>query len=298
MIGLSGCLVALVTPFHGDGTVDEKALRALVRRQLEKGTDGIVPCGTTGEGATLTDDETQRVVSVVMEEVNGRVPVVPGGGSNNTSRAVQKTLKLASLGVDAVLSVAPYYNKPTQQGLYQHFRAVAEGGGVPIVVYNVPGRTASNLQPKTLARLAELENVVAVKEASGDLGQVMEIVRTTPDLTVLSGDDALTLPMIVLGAQGVISVVANEAPGLMQSMVRQALVGEWTRARELHYRLLPLMNANFLESNPIPVKAALAILGVVQEEYRLPLVPPSQKTRDELQRLLYVLQLLNPTEAS
>jgi 4-hydroxy-tetrahydrodipicolinate synthase len=295
---LSGCLVALVTPFHGDGTVDEPALRALVRRQLEEGTDGIVPCGTTGEGATLADDETKKVASVVMEEVNGRVPVVAGGGSNDTSIAVQKARMLASLGVDAVLSVAPYYNKPTQQGLYQHFRAVAEGAGIPIVVYNVPGRTASNIQPETLARLAELENVVAVKEASGDLAQVMEIVVAAPDLIVLSGDDALTLPMMVLGAQGVISVVANEAPGLMRNMVQQALADDWNGARELHYRLLPLMNANFLESNPIPVKAALAILGVIQEEYRLPLVPPAQKTRDELHRLLYVLQLLNPTVTS
>jgi 4-hydroxy-tetrahydrodipicolinate synthase len=233
-----------------------------------------------------------------MEEVNGSVPVVAGGGSNDTSVAVRKTQMLASLGVDAVLSVAPYYNKPTQEGLYRHFRAVAEDGGIATVVYNVPGRTASSIRPDTLARLSELENVVAVKEASGDLGNVMEIVRNAPDLTVLSGDDALTLPMLILGARGVISVVANETPGPMQSMVQKALAGDWEGARQVHYRLLPLMNANFLESNPIPVKAALAILGVVEEEYRLPLVPPSQRTRDELHRLLYMLQLLNTSETS
>jgi len=293
---LSGCMVALVTPFRPDGEVDEKALRRLVKRQLSKGTDGIVPCGTTGEGATLSDAETERIVAVVLEEVDGRVPVVAGAGSNSTRIAVEKTRQMASLGVDAVLSVAPFYNKPTQRGLYEHFRAVAEDGGTPVVVYNVPGRTSCNILPETVAMLAEIENIVAIKEASGDLVQVMEILGGALELSVLSGDDALTLPMLSLGAKGVISVVANEAPGAMQSLVRAAIEGDWARARELHYKLLPLMNANFIETNPLPVKAAVAILGLISETYRLPLVSPTQKTRNELQRIMYRLGLLDPED--
>jgi len=296
MIRLSGCMVALVTPFRPDGEVDEQALRRLVKRQLSKGTDGIVPCGTTGEGATLSDAETERIVAVVLEEVDGRVPVVAGAGSNSTRIAVEKTRQMASLGVDAVLSVAPFYNKPTQRGLYEHFRAVAEDGGTPVVVYNVPGRTSCNILPETVAMLAEIENIVAIKEASGDLVQVMEILGGALELSVLSGDDALTLPMLSLGAKGVISVVANEAPGAMQSLVRAAIEGDWARARELHYKLLPLMNANFIETNPLPVKAAVAILGLISETYRLPLVSPTQKTRNELQRIMYRLGLLDPED--
>ncbi len=290
---LSGSLVALVTPFRSDGGLDEVALRRLVRWQVGQGTDGIVPCGTTGEGATLSQEEAERVVSIVLEEVDGRVPVVAGAGSNNTKVAVEKAARMRELGVDAVLSVAPYYNKPTQQGLFEHFRTIAEDAGVPVVVYNVPGRTGCNVMPETLARLAEVPHIVAVKEASGNLVQIMEILASAPGLTVLSGDDALTLPMMVLGAKGVISVVANEAPALMHEMVRAALEGDWAVARELHFRLLPLMQANFLESNPIPVKAAVAMLGHITESYRLPLVPPNQKTRNELQRLLAELGLLS-----
>lgn len=294
MPALSGSLVALVTPFRPDGGLDEPALKTLVRRQLAEGTDGIVPCGTTGEGATLNEAETDRVVSLVVQEVDGRIPVVAGAGSNDTRVAVARAKRMKELGADAVLSVAPYYNKPTQQGLYEHFRTIAEDCGIPVVVYNVPGRTASNILPETMVRLADLPNIVAVKEASGNLVQIMEILSGAPGFTVLSGDDALTLPMLLLGAKGVISVVANEAPGLMHELVRAGLEGDWAVARELHFKLLPLMQANFLESNPIPVKGAVALLGLITETYRLPLVSPSQKTRNELQRLLYVLGLLKP----
>ncbi|MBN1425178.1 4-hydroxy-tetrahydrodipicolinate synthase [Candidatus Fermentibacteria bacterium] len=294
MPALSGSLVALVTPFRPDGGLDEPALKTLVRRQLAEGTDGIVPCGTTGEGATLSEAETDRVVSLVVQEVDGRIPVVAGAGSNDTRVAVARAKRMKELGADAVLSVAPYYNKPTQQGLYEHFRTIAEDCGIPVVVYNVPGRTASNILPETMVRLADLPNIVAVKEASGNLVQIMEILSGAPGFTVLSGDDALTLPMLLLGAKGVISVVANEAPGLMHELVRAGLEGDWAVARELHFKLLPLMQANFLESNPIPVKGAVALLGLITETYRLPLVSPSQKTRNELQRLLYVLGLLKP----
>lgn len=293
---LSGSFVALVTPFRLDGCVDEPALRKLVRWHLAEGTDGIVPCGTTGEGATLAEEETDRVVSIVLEEVDGRIPVIAGGGSNDTKAAVAKAVRLRELGVDGVLSVAPYYNKPPQQGLFEHFRAVAEGCGIPVVVYNVPGRTSCNILPETMAKLAEVPNIVAVKEASGNLVQIMELIHQAPSLTVLSGDDALTLPMMVLGARGVVSVVANEAPRLMHELVHAGLEGDWVSARTLHYRLLPLMQANFLESNPIPVKGALALMGHVAERYRLPLVAPAQKTRNELQRILVALELLGPEE--
>ncbi len=296
MVKLSGSMVALVSPFRSDGGLDEQALRGLIQFQLSNGTDGIVPCGTTGEGVTISDEETKRLVSIVLEEVDGRVPVVAGAGSNSTMVAVQKAKAMASLGVDAILSVAPYYNKPTQQGLYEHFRAVAEDGGVPVVVYNVPGRTSCNILPETILKLSELDQIVAVKEASGDLTQVMEIIRGTDHLAVLSGDDALTLPMLALGAKGVISVVANEAPSMMHSLVRSALEGDWEKAREIHYKLFPLMQANFIETNPIPVKAAVALLGLINETYRLPLVPPSQKTRNAMQRMLYTLGLLDPQE--
>jgi len=296
MQALSGSLVALVTPFEQGGDLDEPALRRLVRRQVSEGTDGIIPCGTTGEGATLSEEETDRVVSAVLEEVNGRIPVIAGAGSNNTKVAVARAARMRELGADGVLSVAPYYNKPNQQGLFEHFKAVAEGGGLPVVVYNVPGRTASNILPETMVRLSELPNVVAVKEASGNLVQIMEILAGAPGFTILSGDDSLTLPMMVLGAKGVISVAANEAPRLMHELVRAGLDGDWAAAREHHFKLLPLMQANFLESNPIPVKGAMALMGLVAENFRLPLVPPTQKTRSELQRILYGLGLLRPEE--
>jgi len=296
MISLSGSLVALVTPFRADGEIDEQALKSLVQFHLANATDGIVPCGTTGEGATLSAEETNKVVSIVLEEVDGRVPVIGGAGSNSTSDAVRRASDMRKLGVDGVLSVAPYYNKPTQQGLYEHFRSVAEDGGAPVVVYNVPGRTASNILPDTVIKLAQLENIIAVKEASGNLNQVMEILAGTSDITVLSGDDALTLAMLILGAKGVISVVANEAPALMHNLVRAGLEGDWEKAREYHYKLLPLMNSNFLETNPIPVKSALALMNKINETYRLPLVPPSQKTRNEMQKVLYRMGLLDPEE--
>jgi 4-hydroxy-tetrahydrodipicolinate synthase len=292
---LKGCATALVTPFGGDGSVDEGRLRAFVDFQIEGGVRVLVPCGTTGESATLTEEEDRRVIRLTVEAAGGRARVVAGAGSNSTAAAVEYSRAARDLGADAVLVVAPFYNKPTQAGLYAHFRAVAEAvEGLPVVVYNVPGRTASNISAATTLRLArEVENVAAVKEASGNLSQIMEILRARPaDFRVLSGDDSLTLPMIALGADGVVSVASNEAPALMSQMTDAALAGRWDEARALHYRLLPLMETNFIESSPGPVKAALAMMGLVEENLRLPLVPVEEKSRARLREVLEELGLL------
>ncbi|MBI2149849.1 MAG: 4-hydroxy-tetrahydrodipicolinate synthase, partial [Acidobacteria bacterium] len=258
-----GTGTALITPFKPDGSIDEKALRLLVDFQIEGGVDMLLPCGTTGEGATLDADETDRVVEIVVEQSKRRVPVIAGAGSNSTAKAIQGTRRAKKAGADGVLSVGPYYNKPTQQGYYEHFKAIAESEDIPIIVYNVPGRTSGNIEAKTMLRLAEIPNIVAVKEASGNLGQIMDIIRESPrDFRILSGDDAMALAVIALGGHGVVSVVSNEAPGMMSTLVHAALEGNFIKARELHYKLLPLMNANFIESNPIPVKAALAMMGL------------------------------------
>jgi len=289
---LKGASVALVTPFNRDGTLDEGALRELVDWQIEQGIDGIVAAGTTGEAATLTGEEQLRLIEVVIERAGGRCPVVAGTGSNSTARSVELTAEAERLGCAAALVVGPYYNKPTQEGLYRHFRAVAEATRLPIIVYNVPGRTASNIAAETVLRLAALENVAAVKEASGDLAQIMRILRERPEgFLVLSGDDALTLPILALGGDGVISVVANECPAEFRRMVWACLEGRWEEAREIHYRLLPLMEVNFIESSPIPVKAALAMMGRIREEYRLPLVPMSDANRSRMRTLLEALGL-------
>jgi 4-hydroxy-tetrahydrodipicolinate synthase len=293
VFSLRGASVALVTPFNADGSLDEPALRGLVDWQIEEGIDAIVAAGTTGEAATLATVEQIRVIEVVLDQAGGRCPVVAGTGSNSTARSVEMTGEAERLGCAGALVVGPYYNKPTQEGLYRHFRVVAESTRLPVVVYNVPGRTASNISAETVLRLAALENVAAVKEASGDLGQIMGILRERPEgFLVLSGDDALTLPLLALGGDGVISVVANQVPGLFRRMVWAALEGRWDEARDIHYRLLPLMEANFIESNPIPVKAALAMMGRIQEEYRLPLVPMSEANRSRLGELLGALGLL------
>jgi len=292
---LRGCGTALVTPFTAAGAVDEKRFRALVERQIAAGVRLLVPCGTTGEAATLTASEHEQVIALTVETARGRAKVLAGAGSNATAATVDRARAARAAGADALLLVAPYYNKPTQPGLVAHFRAVAQAvGDTPIVLYNVPGRTASNLAaPTTLALAREVENIVGVKEASGDLAQIMAILRDRPaGFRVLSGDDAVTLPLIALGADGIVSVVSNEAPDLMANLAESALRGEWEAARELHYRLLPLMEANFLESNPGPVKAALAAMGLLEEHFRLPLVPVQEQTRARVRAVLGALGLL------
>jgi 4-hydroxy-tetrahydrodipicolinate synthase len=288
-----GTGTALVTPFKADGTVDERALRGLVDFQIAEGIDMILPCGTTGEGATLTSEETDRVIQIVVDQARGRVPVIAGAGSNSTAKAVEATKRARRMGATGVLSVGPYYNKPTQQGFYEHFKAIAEAEDIPVIVYNVPGRTSSNIEAKTMLRLAEIPNIVAVKEASGNLGQIMDILRDRPsDLRVLSGDDAIALAVVAMGGDGVVSVVSNEAPRMMSEIINAALEGNLARARELHYKLLPLMNLNFIESNPIPVKAALAMMGLIEENYRLPLVRMTPGNRERLAKVVEDVGLL------
>lgn len=292
---LRGCATALVTPFTAGGAVDEKRLRDLIEYQLAGNVRVLVPCGTTGESVTMNDEENRLVIRTTVEVSRGRAKVIAGTGSNSTAVTIERSKAARELGVDGVLTVAPYYNKPTQEGLYAHFRAVAEAvGDLPVVIYNVPGRTSSNISPETTLRLArDIENIVAVKEASGNLSQIMEILRERPEgFRVISGDDALTLPMIALGAEGLISVASNEAPELMSRMNDLALAGNWEEARALHYRLLPLMEGNFIESSPGPVKAAMALMGLLEENLRLPLVPVQEKTRARMREILSELGLL------
>ncbi len=288
-----GTGTALVTPFRNDLSVDEDALARLVEFQIEGGVDMILPCGTTGEGATLENDEWERVIARVVESVAGRVLVIAGAGCNSTARAQRLTQRAAQLGADGVLSVGPYYNKPMQEGYYEHFKAVTEVNDLPVVVYNVPGRTSGNINAETMLRLAELPGIVAVKEASGDFLQIMEIIRCRKEgFRVLSGDDGLTLPMIAAGADGVVSVISNEVPTMYRELVDRALEGDFEGARSLQYRLLPLMRANFIETSPIPVKAVLAMMGLLEEAYRLPLTQPSRQTRDTLRRIASELGLI------
>jgi len=292
---LRGCATALVTPFKENGAIDEERLRSLIEYQITNGMQLLVPCGTTGESVTMTEKEDQRVIEITVEATRGRARVIAGTGSNSTDSAIAYSVSARDLGADAVLVVAPYYNKPTQDGMLAHFRAVAEAvPDLPVVIYNVPGRTSSNITVQTTLRLArEVENIVAVKEASGDLAQIMAILRSRPkNFRVLSGDDALTFAFIALGADGVISVASNEAPAFMSQMVDLALAGDFDRARDLHYRLLPLMEANFIESSPGPVKAGLALMGLIEENFRLPLVPVSEKTRARMHEVLSELGLI------
>jgi 4-hydroxy-tetrahydrodipicolinate synthase len=295
---LRGCATALVTPFAGDGSVDEKCLRDLIEYQIAGNVRVLVPCGTTGESVTMTEEENKLVIRTTVELARGRAKVIAGTGSNSTAVTIQRSKAARDLGVDAVLTVAPYYNKPTQDGLYAHFRAIAEAvDGLPVVIYNVPGRTSSNIAAETTLRLArDVENIVAVKEASGNLSQIMEILRSRPEgFRVISGDDSLTLALIALGGEGLISVASNEAPELMSRMNDLALAGNWDEARKLHYRLLPLMEANFIESSPGPVKAGMALMGLLEENLRLPLVPVQEKTRTRLGEVLTELGLLKET---
>jgi 4-hydroxy-tetrahydrodipicolinate synthase len=280
MTRLQGCGTALVTPFTESGSVDFPALRALVDWQIAEGIDFLVPCGSTGEAQTLNDSERERVVAAVVELANGRVPVMAGATSNDTARAVDEAQRMCRLGADYVLSATPYYNKPTQEGLFRHFSAVADAATKPVCLYNIPGRTAVNLRPELALRLAEHPNIRGIKEASGDLSQIMTLLQSRPDhFAVLSGDDWLTLPVLGAGGDGLISVVSNEIPAAMTALVHLLLSDNIHNARSLHYRLLPLMNANFLETNPAPVKAALHCMGRIRNVLRLPLVPVTEKTR-------------------
>jgi len=284
---LRGCGTAIVTPFKADGSIDEPALRSFVDWQVTEGIDFLVPCGNTGETPTLTKDEWLRVINITIEVVNGRVPIVAGATSNCTWEAVEKAQTVAKIkGVDYILSASPYYNKPTQEGQYQHFKAIAEAVDKPIMLYNVPGRTSVNIEVATLVRLAELKNIVAVKEASGSISQIADVVAAVPkDFLVFSGDDALTLPVISLGGVGIVSVASNEIPKEMSQMTRAALENRWDDARQLERKFLALMQANFIESNPMPVKAVLAMMGKMEENYRLPMLKMKSDTRAKLQKI-------------
>jgi 4-hydroxy-tetrahydrodipicolinate synthase len=291
----TGCGTALVTPFTRSGELDETALRRLVRRQLEAGIHFLVPCGTTGESPTLDRHERRRVVEIVVEEAAGRVPVLAGAGGYDTREVVEAAREMAGAGADGLLSVTPYYNKPTPDGLERHYAAIAAATPLPIIVYNVPGRTGCNVDPATLRRLAAIPTVAGVKEASGNISQICEVCAAAPPgFLVLSGDDAVTLPAMAVGARGVISVASNQVPAELSAMVEAAERNDFAAARAIHERLLPLMLANFAESNPIPVKATLAMMGLIEEAYRLPLVPPRAETRARLARVLEGLGLLAP----
>ena len=289
-----GTATALVTPFKKDGSVDEYALRELVEFQVKGKVEALVPVGSTGEGATLSEAEQAFVIETVVDQVNGRIPVIGGASSNSTTKAVALAKQVKQSGADAILTVAPFYNKPTQDGLLQHFSAIADAVDIPIILYNVPGRTASNIEAKTALRLAEdIPHLAGVKEASANFGQIMEILHHRPaGFGVWSGDDNLTLPLVALGADGIVSVVANEVPRMFSDMVRAALKGKWEKARELHYHLLHLMNINFIESNPIPAKAALNMMGMIENQLRLPLVPLSEANRPKLEKTLLELNLI------
>ena len=286
-MNLRGCGTALVTPFKPDGSIDEPALRSLVSWQIESGIDFLVPCGSTGETPTLTREEWLRVIDITIEVAAGKVPIVAGATSNATAEAVEKAKTVAARkGVDAILTASPYYNKPTQEGQYQHFKAIAEAVNKPLVLYNVPGRTGANIEPATLGRLAQIKNIIAVKEASGNMSQIADVFNAVPPgFLVFSGDDAITLPVIALGGVGIISVASNEIPKEMADLTRAALAGKWDEARKLQKKYLALMQANFIESNPMPVKAVLAMMGRIGEVYRLPMVPMKKETRVKLEQV-------------
>ncbi len=291
---LQGCGTALITPFKEDQSVDEDALRRLVEWQIESGIHFLVPCGTTGETPTLTKNEWLRVIDITIEVAGGRVPIVAGATSNSTADAVDKARELGRRkGVDAILTASPYYNKPTQEGQYQHFKAIAEAVDKPLVLYSVAGRTAVNIEPATLCRLAKIPNIIAVKEASGNISQIAEVFSYVPEtFLVFSGDDAVTLPVISLGGVGIISVASNEIPREMSEMTCAALNNDWKKARSIHRKFVRLMQANFIESNPMPVKAVLAMMGRIEEIYRLPMVPMKRETRAKLQQIAVEAGLL------
>jgi 4-hydroxy-tetrahydrodipicolinate synthase len=295
----TGCGTAMVTPFRGDGSLDEPTLRNLIQRQIDAGIDFLVPCGTTGESPTLTHEEHVRVVEIAVQLAKGRVPVLAGAGGYNTAEVIALARELAAIGADGILSVTPYYNKPTQEGLYQHYRAIANAISLPIILYSVQGRTGVNIEPATVKRLAGIENVVGIKEASGSIAQMAAILNIVPDdFIVLSGDDAITLPLIALGGRGVISVVSNEIPAEMTRLARLALRGDISGARAVHRRYHSLMEVNFVESNPIPVKAAMAEMGLLEPVWRLPLVPPKAENLARVRDVLTSVSLAERVHAA
>jgi 4-hydroxy-tetrahydrodipicolinate synthase len=286
----TGCGTALVTPFKRDGSLDEAGVSRLAKRQIDAGIHFLVPCGTTGEVPTLTDAEQLRVVELIVAEAKGRVPVLAGAGGYNTHHVIEAGRRMKSAGADGLLSVTPYYNKPTPEGLYQHYKAIGDAIGLPIVVYNVPGRTGCNVDPATLVRLSAIPQVIAVKEASGNMTQMAEVCGSVPDdFIVLSGDDALTLPLMAIGGRGIISVSSNEIPAEMSRMVELAEQGDFAGALALHKRILPLLMVNFIESNPIPVKSAMASMGLLEEVYRLPMVPPRPASKQRIEAVLHAV---------
>ena len=288
----TGVGTALITPFAKDGSLDESAVKRLAKRQIDGGVHFLSPCGTTGEAPTLTHRDKLRVVELVVEEANGRVPVLAGAGGYDTKEVIELARDMERVGVNGILSVTPYYNKPTPEGLYQHFKAIAEGTRLPIVLYNVPGRTGINMDVKTTVRLSQIPNIVGIK-APGDLPQVSEIIAATPDdFLVLSGDDPVTVAHMAVGGKGVVSVASNEAPAEMAQIVELCERGDYAAARKLHHWLLPLIQVNFIESNPIPCKAAMAAMGLVEESYRLPMVPPSAAAREKIMSVLQQLKML------
>jgi 4-hydroxy-tetrahydrodipicolinate synthase len=283
----TGCGTALVTPFRRDGSLDEPTLRDLIRRQIDAGINFLVPCGTTGESPTLTREEHLRVVQCAVEEAAGKTPVLGGAGGYNTHEVIELARELERLGADGILSVTPYYNKPTQEGLYQHYKAIAEAAPLPIVVYSVQGRTGVNVEPGTLARLAQIENIVGVKEASGNISQMANVIHEVPeDFIVLSGDDSITIPLIALGGRGIVSVASNEIPAEMTAIAQAALRNDFEAARKIQRRFLPLMNVNFIESNPISVKAAMGLMGLLDPVFRLPMVPPNAANLAKIEQVL------------
>jgi len=294
----TGCGTALVTPFNRDGSLDEAGVSRLARRQIDLGIHFLVPCGTTGEVPTLTDAEQVKVVELVVAEARGRVPVLAGAGGYNTQEVIHAARRLKAAGADGILSVTPYYNKPTPEGLYQHYRAIAEAVEIPVIVYNVPGRTGCNVDPATLIRLSTVPHIAGVKEASGNVTQMCEICAGVPaDFIVLSGDDALTLPLMAVGGRGIVSVSANEIPAEMSRLVELAEQGDFAGARALHQRLLPLLLVNFIESNPIPVKSAMASMGLLDEVYRLPMVPPRPASKQRIEAVLQSLGISGSVHA-
>ncbi len=295
----TGCGTALVTPFTTDGAIDEPAIRRLARRQIDAGMHFLVPCGTTGESPTLSREEKRRVVDLVVAEAAGNVPVLAGAGGYDTHEVIESVQEMAAAGANGILSVTPYYNKPTQEGLYQHYKAIADSTPLPSVVYNVPGRTGCNVEPATLVRLAAIPNIVAVKEASGNISQMAEICAKVPsDFIVLSGDDAIALPLMAIGGRGVISVSGNEVPAEMARLCEAAERNEWAEARAIHTRLMPLLSINFVESNPGPVKYAMAKMGLLNETYRLPMVPPRDESKAKIDFVLAELGLLTPAASA
>ena len=288
-----GCGTALVTPFRKDGSLDEHTLRALVKRQVDEGINFLVPCGTTGENPTLTRKEHLRVIEITIEEAKQRVPVLGGAGGYNTAEVIELAREVRALGADGILSVTPYYNKPTQEGLYQHFKAVATAAKLPTIVYNVQGRSGVNIETTTLKRLSEIDHIVGVKEASGNIAQMAAVVHELPSsFAVLSGDDVFTIPLIALGGRGVISVVSNEIPREMTALTQYALANQFAAARDLQRKYLHLMEVNFVESNPIPVKAAMALMGLLEPVWRLPMCPPSAANQAKIEKVLETLGLL------